>query len=286
MAQITLPDSRTITYELLGDPDGTPLAVLHGTPGSCRQLAGLAETARARAVCAITPNRAGYGGSTWDPRRTVGSSAHDVGAVLDALGVSRCGVIGISGGGPTALACGVLLGDRIDAVATVGGVGPIVPRDPELPEDRMFIRMARRSELLARAIFNGMTRVGRKSPERALDRLASMSAEVDAAILRDDPSIRNAMLDDLRHAAPTTGRAAARDFWLYARAWDVDISRITVPVDVWQGTEDRNVPLAHGKVIAKRCPTAELHVVEGGGHLLINQMEQILDTMNARRTTR
>lgn len=283
MAQITLPDSRTVTYELLGDPDGTPLAVLHGTPGSCRQLAGLAATARDRGVCAITPNRAGYGGSTWDPKRTVGSSAGDVGAVLEALGVSRCGVVGISGGGPTALACGVLLGDRIDAVATVGGVAPIVPRDPELPEDRMFIRMARRSELVARGIFNAMTRVGKKNPVRALDRLAAMSAEVDAVILREDPNIRDAMLDDLREASATTGRAAARDFWLYARAWDVDISQITVPVDVWQGTEDKNVPLAHGKVIARRCPTAQLHLVEGGGHLLINQMDQILDTMNALR---
>lgn len=285
MATITLPDSRQFSYEVLGDPDGVPLVVQHGTPGSWRQLAGLAATARVRGYRVIAPDRAGYGGSTFDPKRTIGSSAHDVGSLLDALGVTGCGMVGISGGGPTALAAGALLGDRINAIATVGGVAPMVPRDPGLPADRLVIKLARQSELGARLMFGLMARAGRTRSEQALERLASMSAEVDAKILREDASIRDAMLDDLRQASATTGRAAARDFWLFARAWDVDISQIRVPVDVWQGTEDRNVPFAHGRVIADRCPTAELHVVEGGGHLLINQLDQIIDTMAARRAT-
>jgi hypothetical protein len=42
-------------------------------------------------------------------------------------------VVGLSGGGPTALACGVVLRGQVSAVATVGGVAPLVPRDPSLP---------------------------------------------------------------------------------------------------------------------------------------------------------
>jgi pimeloyl-ACP methyl ester carboxylesterase len=283
VAIITLPDSRQLCYEILGDPNGVPLVVQHGTPGSWRQLAGLAATARDRGYQVIAPDRAGYGGSTFDPRRTIGSSARDVGALLDELGVARCGMIGISGGGPTALAAGVLLDDRSTAIATVGGVAPMVPRDPGLPADRMVIKLAQRSEAASRLMFNLMARAGRTKSEQALGRLAAMSADVDATILREDAAIRDAMLDDLRHASPTTGRAAARDFWLFARAWDVDISQIRVPVDVWQGSEDRNVPPAHGRVIASRCPTAELHVVEGGGHLLINSLDEILNSMTARQ---
>jgi pimeloyl-ACP methyl ester carboxylesterase len=285
VATITLPDARQFSYEILGDPDGVPLVVQHGTPGSWRQLAGLAATARDRGYRVIAPDRAGYGGSTFDPRRTIGSSARDVGALLDELGVSSCGIVGISGGGPTALAAGVLLGGRINAIATVGGVAPMVPRDSELPADRLVIKLARQSEAGARLMFGLMARAGRTKSEQALERLAKMSAEVDATILREDASIRDAMLDDLRQASPTTGRAAARDFWLFARAWDVDISQIQVPVDVWQGTEDRNVPFAHGRVITKLCPTAELHVVEGGGHLLINQLDEILDTLTTRQAS-
>lgn len=283
MPIITLPDSRQFSYEILGDPDGIPLVVQHGTPGSWRQLAGLSATAKDRGYRVIAPDRAGYGGSTFDPRRTIGSSARDVGALLDQLGVATCGIVGISGGGPTALAAGVLLGERINAIATVGGVAPMVPRDPELPADRLVIKLARQSEVGARLMFGLMARAGRSKSEQALERLAAMSAEVDATILREDAAIRDAMLDDLRNASPSTGRAAARDFWLFARAWDVDISQIKVPVDVWQGTEDRNVPFPHGRVIANRCPTAELHVVEGGGHLLINQLDEIITTMASRQ---
>jgi pimeloyl-ACP methyl ester carboxylesterase len=284
MPVITLPDSRQLSYERLGDPDGTPLVVLHGTPGSWRQLAGLAPTAKERGYCAITPDRAGYGGSTWDPRRTIGSSARDVGSLIAELGIDTCAVVGISGGGPTALACGVLLGGKtVHAVTTVGGVGPTVPRDASLPKDPLIVKVAGRNEVGARALFTVMARVGRKSPEKALDRLAAMSADVDATLLRDDPSLRAAMLDDLQHASPTAARAAARDAVLFARAWDVDLGDTKVPVDIWHGTADKNVPYAHAQVVAGRCPNSTVHTIEGGGHLLLNQLDEILTTLSAHR---
>ncbi len=280
---ISLPDSRVLSYGLMGDPDGTPLVVLHGTPGSQRQLAGLAGPARDRGWCVVAPDRAGYGGSGPDQRRTVASSARDVGSLIDHLGLTRCGVVGISGGGPTALACSVLLGDRLSAVTTVGSVAPMVPRDPSLPADRLISRIARRSEPVARATFALMLRGSRSRPERAVERLAALSAEPDARLLRDDSPTRAAFLDDLRHSSPGTARAAARDFWLFTRAWDVDLGQAKVPVDVWHGSQDRNVPVAHASVIAARCPTAHLHIVEGGGHMLLNELDQIIDTLTTRQ---
>lgn len=282
---MTLPDARVLSYQELGDPDGRPLVVLHGTPGSSRQLAGLAGAARDGGWRAIAPDRAGYGGSAPDRRRTIGSSARDVGALIDGLGLDGCSVVGISGGGPSALACGVLLGDRLQTVTTVGSVGPVVPRDPSLPADRLLLRFARQSELLAQAMFAPMLRMGRKNPERAVERFAAMAAAPDATLLRSDPIIREAFLDDLRNSSATSPRAAARDFWLFARAWDFDLGQMQIPVDVWHGTEDRNVPVAHGRVIAARCPTAELHIVEGGGHMLLNELDEILATLTSRQAT-
>ena len=71
-------------------------------------------------------------------------------------------------------------------------------------------------------------------------------------------------------------RRAARDSWLFARAWDVDLGRMAVPLHVWHGDRDRNVPVAHARVIAARCPHAELHIVEGGGHMPLRHLDQIL----------
>jgi pimeloyl-ACP methyl ester carboxylesterase len=94
------------------------------------------------------------------------------------------------------------------------------------------------------------------------------------------------MLDDLRSASPGTARAAARDFWLFSHEWDIDLAQARVPVDVWHGTVDRNVPVAHASVIAARCPTAHLHLIEGGGHMLVNELDEILETLTSRQTGR
>ena len=93
---------------------------------------------------------------------------------------------------------------------------------------------------------------GRTRPDRTLDRFASLLAEADARLLRENGDLRAGFLDDLRHPARTTARATARDFWLFARQWDVDIADIAVPADIWHGTEDRNVPVAHARARDRR----------------------------------
>lgn len=281
MPAITLPDSRKLEFQLLGDPTGLPVVVLHGTPGSWRQLAALGPPAQERGLAIIAPDRAGYGGSGHDPARTIGSGARDVGALIRHLAVQKCGVVGLSGGGPTALACGVLLGDLVSVVATVGGVAPLVPRDTSLPPDRLMVRIARRSEGGARALFALTVRAGRARPEAVLDRFAALLAEPDARLLHENPDMRRAFLDDLRHPSRTTARAAARDFRLFTRPWDIKLSELRAPAHIWHGSADRNVPVAHARVIASRCPTARLHIVDGGGHMLLSELDQVLAGMTS-----
>jgi pimeloyl-ACP methyl ester carboxylesterase len=151
----------------------------------------------------------------------------------------------------------------------------LVPRDPSLPPDRLVTRVARRSEMGARVLLSAMVNGGRKNPEQSLERLADRVAEPDARLMRDDETVRSAFLDDFRHMSPTTARAAARDFALFARPWDVDLTEIKAPTHVWHGTEDRNVPVAHAHVIAARCSSARLHIVEGGGHMLLDRLDEI-----------
>lgn len=275
MAHMTLPDGRRQAYQVLGDLNGRGLIVLHGTPGSSRQLAGLDRHAAERGVALIAPDRAGYGGSDYDPARTIASSARDIASLITHLAQGGCAVIGMSGGGPTALACGVVAADQVSAVATVGGVGPLVPRDPALPPDRLVIKTARRSAAGTRALFAAMTLAGLR-PEQALDSFAKLLAEPDAHLLREDSQLRAGFLDDIGHPSPTTARAAARDFLLFAREWDVDLAEMGVPAQIWHGTQDRNVPVQHARVIAARCPAARLHIVDGGGHMLLGQLDQIM----------
>jgi len=192
-------------------------------------------------------------------------------------------VVGLSGGGPTALACGLLLADQVTAVVTVAGAAPLVPRDPRLPPDRLMIKTARCSQAAACALFAAILRAGRIRPEQALRRFAALLAKPDAGLIRDEAGLRDGFLDDLRHPSPTAARAAARDFWLFAPRWDIDLAGMPVPAHIWHGTQDRNVPVAHAHVIAARCPAARLHIVDGGGHLLLSDLERIMDSITPRR---
>ncbi len=72
----------------------------------------------------ISYGRPGYGKSTRWKKRTVATAAKDTADVANALGIERFATWGISGGGPHALACAALLGDRVVAAACLAGVAP------------------------------------------------------------------------------------------------------------------------------------------------------------------
>ena len=64
------------------------------------------------------------------------------------------------------------------------------------------------------------------------------------------------------------------------RPWGFSVKDITVPVAVWQGTEDMMVPFAHAEWLAANIPVRQAHFAEGEGHLsLFASMPTILDDL-------
>lgn len=100
MAQVlTLPDGRKVEYRISGSSDGFPLVYIHGTPGSLYVGSDLEATCEKKGIKLITPNRAGYGGSSRNRGRTIVDFVSDIEALLQHLGVKECAVGGRSGGG-------------------------------------------------------------------------------------------------------------------------------------------------------------------------------------------
>lgn len=93
--------------------------VMHETPGSRRSPRPRASVLYRLGVQLICYDRPGYGGSDRHPRRTVADAATDVQAIANELGIDSFGVVGHSGGGPHALACAALLGDRVHSAANL-----------------------------------------------------------------------------------------------------------------------------------------------------------------------
>ena len=112
---IDLADGRVLEAFSAGPDRGMPLVFQNGTPTAAVLFPPLVEVAAARGLRTVTYSRPGYAGSTPQPGRAVSDAAADVGELMDSIGAATFITIGWSGGGPHALACAALLGDRCAA---------------------------------------------------------------------------------------------------------------------------------------------------------------------------
>lgn len=274
-----LDDGRELAFAEFGAPEGTPVIGFHGTPGSNRQMEILAAAAQAEGVRLIAPDRPGYGQSSYDPTRRLADWPSDVEALARHLGLARFGVFGVSGGGPHAAVCARALGERLLGAAIVSGVGPPDTAgftDGMMVVNRANFALARQSPLLVRPLMSLMIFAGRRFSDRAMQSMQRSLPEADRKILAR-PEIAKAFMDDLRNTSRTAAAAAAQDFHLFARPWRFRLEDISIPVHVWHGDADANVPVTHGKWQAARIPKATLHLCPGEGHMLfIDRAAEIL----------
>ena len=117
-------DGRTLRVVEAGIPDGVPILVHHGTPGSGLFYPPWVSDAEERGIRLLGYDRPGYGSSTPSPGRSVASAADDVVAIAEALGLKRLSTWGLSGGGPHALACAALLPNLVVAAAALAPPAP------------------------------------------------------------------------------------------------------------------------------------------------------------------
>ena len=283
---MVLPDGRDLAWMELGAPDGVPVIAFHGTPGSRLQLAFGDQPARAAGVRLVVPDRPGYGLSTYQRRRRLAGWADDVAQLADHLHLSRFAVVGTSGGGPHAAACARFLPERVSTAGIVSGVAPLTEPGSEagmVTADVLLFRLARRSPVLPLPVTATMATIDRRWPERVVGVMRRTLGPADAAML-DRPEVRAAFLADMRGSARTTGTALAQEYALFARDWEFRLEDIRVPVHLWHGDADRDVPIAQARRQAETIPGAVFHECPGEGHLLVAaRLEEILRVLTVSR---
>jgi pimeloyl-ACP methyl ester carboxylesterase len=74
---------------------------------------------------------------------------------------------------------------------------------------------------------------------------------------------------------PTSQRGFVLQLLASARhaSWS-RLSRLTMPVQVHHGTEDRLVPFAAGRELARRIPGAQFEGYEGAGHGILERLDE------------
>ena len=66
-------------------------------------------------------------------------------------------------------------------------------------------------------------------------------------------------------AAGTKG--ASWDLQLYVRPWDINLTDIKIPVRLFHGTQDRNVPVSLVREMVQQLPGATLTEFPNDGHV-------------------
>jgi pimeloyl-ACP methyl ester carboxylesterase len=275
--QSDLPGGGLVAWREWGDASGDPVVFLHGTPGS-RLFVPDPGLRFASSVRLFTLDRPGYGRSTPLEVPSLLGVAENVRRIADDAGLERFAVIGFSGGGPFALACGALLSDRVSRVAAVSSWGPVdelAAAYASLTTDELELLSAVRADPAAAT--ERLWEHGQWYVETPLRFLETPPEPADEAIL-SDPELRSNMTASNLEGARQGQAGLVGDWVADALPWGFRLAEIGVPVDLWIGKRDPGRAPLDAAEIAERIPSCTMHADPDAGHwLLISHWPEILE---------
>lgn len=236
---------------------------------------------RSKVIRLIGFDRAGYGGSTPSPGRTVADVAKDVATIASALKLDRLAVWGISGGGPHALACAALLPDLVAGVASLAAPAPYIADGLDwsagmgesiIDEFKAAVNGRKELEEIIEAETPGILSA---DPEVFLDSLKSLLSPADKEVLTGDFVFE--MINNMIEGIQNKRDGWIDDYLAFVKSWDFDLGQIQVPVLLLHGKQDNFVPYAHGVWLSSQIPGVDSRILPDDGHisLFVNRISEV-----------
>lgn len=262
--EVGLPDGRSLAFAEWGSPDGAPVLLFHGAPGSrllCPDVGATLE----HGVRLVVADRPGYGRSDPSPGRTAVDWVEDVTALADSLDFDRFAVVGWSAGGVHALACAARIPERLSAVGIISAGCP--PEEAEIVLDavdgmRTVYEGAQDdrvgTEQLLAAFFQGYADDPNSLYEQA------RSATPDDAVWGEpawDESFRVHTAEGLR-----PGVAGYASDLVVGCLPGFRLSEVRVPVLAWFGEKDAPLALASAAPLEANLASCTMRRWDGLGH--------------------
>jgi pimeloyl-ACP methyl ester carboxylesterase len=284
LSEIRLKDGRALSFCVYGDRLGLPVFALHGTPGSRLNFSLADGIAKQRGLRLIAPDRPGCGGSDFKHFNSFTEWTEDLESLADALGLGRFALIGISGGGPYAIAAAHAMPHRVQFTALVSPIGPVADMGPGLrltPAHRPIFREMPNRPRAAAAAFWTMRTLLRFAPNIAYRGLVARAAEADRPILLRE-AVKASLLTGHREGLKRGVDGAMQDLRLFGQSWNIPFRDVIVPAVLWQGLEDRNVPAAASEYLADQLANCRLDVIARAGHYWVfDHLQSVLDAVEA-----
>jgi pimeloyl-ACP methyl ester carboxylesterase len=281
---VPLSDGRREGFAEFGDPAGRTVVWLHGTPGARRQIPDEARVyAAANGIRLLGIDRPGVGLSTPYVYPQIRDFASDLAAMADALHIGDMAIVGLSGGGPFALAAGAVLGARMRAIGILGGVAPTI--GPDAIDGGLVALGVRYAPLLHMGrlplslSLAALLRTLRPLASPLVDLYARVSPSGDRRLL-NRAEIKAMFIDDLFGISRHRFEGPIADVIAFTEDWGFRLEEVCTPVVWWHGDADHIIPFSHGVHMTERLPHAELRVLSGESHLAgLGIAREILKTM-------
>jgi pimeloyl-ACP methyl ester carboxylesterase len=243
-----LLDGEAIHVEQSGA--GDPIVLVHGFPSSSFSFHRLAPIlARRRRVIAL--DLPGLGLSHRDHRRGLSLQAHAdrIARLLDALGIERASVLGVSMGGGVAQRLAATHPERVDRLVLVASVDESDRRRWRWPWFTLLAMSAclRVPPLARLAVLAGLW--------VSAERLGSVTSSMVETCTR--PLLRRGTIRCLWRFVADNGRLAA-----------LDLAAVRAPTLVVSAGRDRIVGRQETDRIAAAIPGARHVIVPGAGHMI------------------
>ncbi|KAM0718777.1 hypothetical protein Q7P37_005848 [Cladosporium fusiforme] len=293
-------DGRKIGYAAFGAESGPVVFYVHGFPG-CR-LSGVFFDAPAKKLGArvVAVERPGIGISSPQPGRGALDHVHDIRQLAEHLGLKSYGVMGVSGGGVYALACAYALPkEQLKGVSIVAGMGPYnlglhgMSWSNWLTFQGLYYFPAVTRWLQSKAAAGLKSIPTEKLVEISLSRLRYAFFKrwfgpdsKDAEFLEDADFLALMIEFNKEHY-----RQGVEGFMGDGRVFTSDLGfrledvRPEIPMQLWYGSQDTNVPLRMGEAIATQLGCEPELLVKDETHLSIilkykfEALERLLENM-------
>jgi pimeloyl-ACP methyl ester carboxylesterase len=274
---ITLTDGRQLGYAEYGSSTGTPVLFCHGAPGSRLSIfADMDQAAAQRGIRLISPDRPGYGLSTFKPSDSLLDWTNDARELLVKLEIQRCKVIGFSMGSMFAFACAHALPQHIERVAIVGAAAPMEVEgvlDGLSTTSCELFALARADVATFSDVINSMASDG----SAVFAAMTATMSEPDKLLLVAHTQV---FTNDFNATVATGAQGVTTDLILAANPWGFLPAEINCHVDLWVGSEDINTPPAMTRYMAHVLPNNRVFELQGEGHCcLYTHWGKILDTL-------
>jgi len=273
---IQLRDGRQISYCEYGDPEGRPVFYFHGTPGSRYEAEFSNPAGREYGYRILALDRPGIGHSDYVNGRRLLDWPRDIDEVAEQLEIDTFGVIGVSGGGPYALACCQAMSGRLDFSVLMGSWAPVAEEsalwNEMAPLDRFFGRLSRVAPWAFHVPFSFLGFAAKKlSPRGFIRSIDSSMSDADRELMSNEEMARF-FAEDVKEAFRQGVRGPADDAITLYREWGFRVEEITVDVDLHHGKEDKFAPFSFAIYLDEKLPRSRLHPYPGEGHLFVMKL--------------